>query len=416
MREFGCKSSRNQLVILALVFLPSLGFAQSWSPDIAFSGFGTLGYAVLDHPNAEYRTGRAIDGADNTGSFEVDTRLGLQTDIVFTTDISSTFQIIAREAEDGDAAVGLEWGFVRWLATDNIAIRAGRMSLPVYAQSDVREVGFSIPYLRPAEDLYSMIPLRRFNGADVTLEHDRGNSLFRWQLLAGQSREELFDDLTADVDLAIGISLMVENGPARIRFSHLNTEMDIDSDNSNVAAIRAGIAQTQQQLPALTPMLDSLATDFAGKRVALTFNAISLNLEFARLFIDAEYTSRRVDNWVSDVDGLSLAVGTRFGAFQPYVYGSLLTEPEGDRRINLPDSPALDPLEAGINQFYAPRDQITFGVGARYDISPNFALKVQVDRIQREEIGISFNRNSVDDGSDDGMPVTLLSVVVDFVF
>ena len=81
----------------------------------------------------------------------------------------------------------------------------------------------------------------------------------------------------------------------------------------------------------------------------------------------------------------------------------------------MPEDPSLDALEAGVNQFYEPRDQATFGVGARYDLSPNFALKAQIDRISRDETGISFNRNSVDDGSDEGDDVTLFSMVLDFV-
>lgn len=407
---------RHAIVCMSAVALFSgsmHSLAQTLRPDVSFSGFGTLGYAVLDDENAEYRTGEAIDGADDSGSLEVDTRLGLQMDVKFNNALSSAFQLIAREAEDGDGAVELEWGFLRWLATDNIAIRAGRMSLPVYRISDYREVGYAITYLRPPEDLYSMIPLRRFNGADITVDHELGDALFRWQLFAGQSSEEIFDNLAPDTELAIGISLTVNQGPIGFRLSHVDTEVDIDSANANVAALRAGLTQAQALIPdQAAPLLN----DFAGVAVPLTFDAISLNVDFGWGFVDAEYTRRRVDSWVSDVDGWALAVGTQFRKLQPYVYISVLTEPDGDRRIDLPANPALDPLEAGINQFYAPRDQSTVGVGARYDLSSNLALKTQVDRISRDEIGISFNRNSVDDGSDQGNDVTLFSLALDFVF
>ncbi|MFK7995082.1 MAG: hypothetical protein AB8B87_13140 [Granulosicoccus sp.] len=121
-----------------------------------------MGYAVLDDAAAEFRTGVAIDGADDSGSLEVDSRIGLQMDAAFDTDLSATLQLIAREAEEGDAAAELEWGFLRWLVTDHMAIRAGRMSLPVYSTSDYRDVGFANPYLRPSAELYGMIPLRPF--------------------------------------------------------------------------------------------------------------------------------------------------------------------------------------------------------------------------------------------------------------
>ena len=111
---------RLSIVIAIFSFSSTTATAQSFGPDVSFSGFGTLGYAILDDENAEFRTGEAIDGADDSGSFEVDSRLGLQMDVTFNTAFSSTFQLIAREAEDGDVAAELEWGFLRWLATDNI--------------------------------------------------------------------------------------------------------------------------------------------------------------------------------------------------------------------------------------------------------------------------------------------------------
>ena len=97
-----------------------------------------------------------------------------------------------RQDESGDAGVALEWGFVRWLPTDTIAVRAGRMSLPVFAVSDYREVGYANVLLRPIEDVYSLIPLRRFDGIDVTLDSEIGGALVRWQApVRSGAREDL---------------------------------------------------------------------------------------------------------------------------------------------------------------------------------------------------------------------------------
>ena len=52
-------------------------------PDVSFSGFQTFGYAVLDDADFEYRIGKAIDGTDDSGSLEVDTRLRVQMHLVF---------------------------------------------------------------------------------------------------------------------------------------------------------------------------------------------------------------------------------------------------------------------------------------------------------------------------------------------
>lgn len=409
----GCLARQySVLLVLCTLLSPTQSMAQSMAPDISFSGFGTVGYAVLDDEHAEYRTGEAQDGADKDGSFEVDSRFGLQIDAVFTPAFSATVQGIVREAEDGDPEPQLEWGFFRWLASDNITLRLGRMSLPVYALSDYREVGYAYPWLRPPEDVYSQIPLRRFDGADLTIDFEWKRTFIRWQLFAGQAREKIFEDLEPDTRNSLGASLVVERGPATVRLSHVSADVDIDSNNVNVSQVRAGIAQAQ----ALVPSLSAIASDFAGERVPLTFTGVALNLDFNRLFIEVEYSQRRVDSWVSDVNGVSLAMGTRLGKIRPYLHISSLEEPEGDRRIDLPDNVGLDALETGINRFYEPRDQQTVGIGARWDISDQLAFKAQLDRISREEIGISLLRLNADDGNDLGNDVTLYSVALDFIF
>ena len=409
----------------ALALLGALGTAPAvgqplpggLAPDLAFSGFGTLGYATLDGEGAEYRTGAARDGADEDGSFEVDSRLGLQLDATFSPAWSATLQGVARQDESGDPGAVLEWGFLRWLPTDALAVRAGRMSLPVFAVSDYREVGYANLLLRPIEDVYSLIPLRRFEGIDATLDTEFGDTLVRWQALYGQARERIFNDLEPDARDSFGLSVALERGPARVRLSHVRSQLDIDSRSAGIAALRAGIDRALGQVPRGAAGLEDLARDFSGERVPLRFVALGLSLDLGRVFADAEYARRRIDNWVSDSDGWSIAVGARVGPVRPYGFVSGLYEPGGDRRVDLPDGVGLDALEAGINTLYEPRDQRTVGLGARWDPVTNLAVKAQVERISREVRGISFLRTTDDPAEPDpGEDVTLLSLAVDVVF
>jgi len=243
------------LIVLTLLCWSNNSFAYSFRPLITLSGFGTVGYAILDDPFAEYRTGAAIDGADDRGSFAVDSRLGLQMDIDFNPAFTSTFQLFAREAEGGDPKAELEWGYLRWQATDAISIRAGRVSFPVYANSNFREIGYATPYLRTSEFLYALGPLRRINGADITLEQELANNTIKLQAIAGRSNEDIFNDLTLNSDPMLGIAISVENGPMQIRLSHAYSDLDIDSGNAGVAAVREGIEQIQLLLPEVAAAL-----------------------------------------------------------------------------------------------------------------------------------------------------------------
>jgi len=78
-------------------------------------------------------------------------------------------------------------------------------------------------------------------------------------------------------------------------------------------------------------------------------------------------------------------MGARFGKFRPYVFASEIFEPDGDRRIDLPDGiPEVEQLEEAINAFSLPDDQAVFGIGFRYNLSTQFALKAQVERLSRK--------------------------------
>ena len=401
-----------------LALLPAIpdASAQGVRPSVTFSGFGTLGYAILDQPDSEYRTGRAEDGADDRGSFEVDSRLGLQLDAELTRRLSATLQAIAREGADGEPAVALEWGFLRFLPSDSTSVRVGRMSLPVFALSDFREVGYANVLLRPPEDVYAQIPLTRFDGIDLSFDLDYGETLFRVQLLGGVSEDRIYDELEPDARESFGIALSALRGPLQFRLSHVSSSFDIDSENGAVAQVGAGIRQVSQGVPALAPLLGAIADDFSGERVPLRFYAIGASFDPGTWFSDIEFASRRIDSWVSNIDSLSVVLGARFGAFSPYLFASDLSEIDGDRRIELPDgNPAIDALERGINQLYEPRDQRTTGLGLRWDPVARVALKAQVERVSREVIGTSLRRRA-DGNRDDGDDVTLFSAVVDFVF
>jgi len=77
-----------------------------------------------------------------------------------------------------------------------------------------------------------------------------------------------------------------------------------------------------------------------------------------------------------------------------------------------PDVDALAPLVAAVESSRSDTGQNSIGLGFRWDFRQKFAFKTQVERIERKERGISFDRLPDDDGKE----VTLFSAVFDFVF
>jgi len=415
--QIAYQPTRILAVLILLFFCKNVALAQSTLPfNLSYSGYGTLGYSWLNDGDAEYRTGVGIHGATDEGTIEMDTRAAIQFDAQFNPLLSGTLQLIARQNELGDAAAQVEWGFIRLLPVDRIELRLGRMSLPVYSLSDFREVGYANVILRPPEDVYSQIPLRRFDGADITFESLLLDNLVTVQLFGGSAREKIFDGLKPDAKAIIGFSTWLERGPVKARFNYTTTDMDIDSRTESIIRLRQGIDAVLAQTPALAPLLNPVRKDVSGERVGVSFVSLGLSAEFDRFFFDIEVASRRIDNWVVDVDSWSFVGGTTFGRFTPYGFISSNKDAQSDRRITLPADPALAPLQAGINRLYLPRSQNTVGAGIRFDFSEQIALKSQVEFVSREERGISFSRTTIDDDSDNGDDVIMWSFTLDFVF
>jgi hypothetical protein len=73
-------------------------------------------------------------------------------------------------------------------------------------------------------------------------------------------------------------------------------------------------------------------------------------------------------------------------------------------------------LNAGLNQLLAaiPR-QRTVSAGVRWDLYPNYALKLQYDRSTPQQ-GSTGTFINVQPGFRSGQPITVLSAALDFVF
>ena len=396
-----------------LLALSSAGGAPAQaSPRYTFSGFGTLGYAALDDTALTYRSSRGGRGTGESGSFALDSRLGLQLDAEFTPALSATLQGVVREDADGDAGATLEWAFVRWFVNDSVTARAGRMALPAFALSDYRDVGYVHTTVRPPEDVYSLVPFSRYDGVDLSVNGELGETLWGFQIGGGSNEETLPDDVRARNEDAYIVNLTVERGPVRVRLSHSSVRaiIELPALEPLIGALRQAVAF----VPTLAPIADDLATE----SIRATFDGIGLRFDVERFFVDAEYAWRRFDGRYGrgDVDSWSLVLGTRVGTLTPYVIASAHLDKDEAPDVELPPVPELAPLAAAIDAAYQDRSQSTLGLGVRWDFAPNLAFKAQAERVSSESRGFSLVRDddptavtAIDD-------VTLYAVSLDFVF
>jgi len=378
---------------------------------VNISGFGTLGYSAIDSKEAEYVTGEARDGATDSGTIELDTRLGIQIDKDFSNRLSGTIQGLSRQTYDGKFAPRVEWAFLRAQLNDSVNFRIGRIGVPFFMISDFREVGYANSSLRPPEDTYIQAPLGSFDGLDITSYHELGDTLFTAQFVAGFREQNGPNGSAIEIKDSYGGVFDIDRGSLRLRFSYIRTRLGI----SDPLASGGELYETLRDNSALVPALVEPAIEFNGQRKPATFAGIGFELNLDAWSFSGEYTQRRLKNsLIGSFDAGYLTAAYRWRDFTPYATVSQLTQ-TSKTRANLPPIPALAPLEAILNDVYDAGDQQSLIFGLRWDFYDRAALKFQFDQIKSKEVG----ENIIDSGEvpvPDGETINLYSVALDFIF
>lgn len=136
-----------------------------------------------------------------------------------------------------------------------------------------------------------------------------------------------------------------------------------------------------------------------------------------------EFGRMNAHSCVGDKTAAYLGAGRRCGDLTPYAVYSV-SRPEMATRVAgldlgalpAPQAMAGAQLNAGLNRLLAaiPR-QHTVSAGVRWDLYPNYALKLQYDRVTPLQ-GSSGTFIHVQPGFQSGHAITVLSAALDFVF
>jgi len=402
---------RRTLVSVAVLALvvgnPTVSQA---APAINVSGFGTFGYAVTDNSEREYRVGNnGKDGADDSGTIKLDSRLGVQFDTSLNPYLSGTLQLLSRQNAEGDFTPEVEWAYLKGQVSDSVTIRVGRIGAPFFMVSDFREVGYANTMVRPPEDTYIQVPLRVFNGADINGLFEFGNTIVSAQAFIGQSEREFLEKTIINLKDTYGVNVAFERGVARFRLSYVDTQASASSERTKeLSAALSGAAQ-------LAPQLGSLAAETDGKLKQASFTSVGLELDLHPMFVASEYTLRNIEkSGAPSSNAWYVTAGFRWKNFTPYATYSQL-EQTSKTTVALPPVPQLAPLQQALSSVYAASDQSTVAVGVRWDLFVSSALKLQFENISREITGANF-LGPDGAGSEKEDDVKLVSFTMDFTF
>jgi len=334
-----------RLLPLAICLATAPAFALEQG-EHRFNTFGTVGITHLggeDDGRSYGITGQTTDSwrGDQLSKFGAQIQYGL------TDTLGITAQVTAKPAQD-DWQANIEWLYLSWQTTDNLMLRVGRLRTPVYMYSESIDVGFSYPWLRLPDEVYSQVQLSNYEGVDAVYTVPLSYGSVAFQVAGGQAKNRdifAFDDMH-DIDykkvFGANISLATNDfGTLRVGY----VEADISTEIEDFVRLPAALGGT------LINQRFQTFDEQKGK-----FTSIGYQYDNGTWLTSNEWTSRSIEADNSGtIDAFYLMGGRRFGEFLTHVTYAQLDDDAGR--------------------------QNSWTLGLNYNLLPNVVLKSEYKRV-----------------------------------
>lgn len=401
------------IVLAVAAALPSVSNAI----DFSYSGFSTAGYAQTDTDLAQVGFSGQPEGVDEDGSFEFDSKLGVQVTAKFNDMFSATVQGVAYQDLTSEWAPHLDWAYVRFKPLQSLSARAGYMRAPTFMYSDSVFIGYANSWIRTPMEVYRLTPVYQLRGVDLLWRETFGKATVSLQPYYGDSEIEAgADGETIDVPEWYGVAGSVEIGSFSFRAGYSTLSLPDDLTDARI----------EPAIQALRRMVGMGCAACAVDAAAITLGGMEMDLISAGAQFDngaslviAEYATRETGRLITnDMSSAYLTVGHRFGSLMPYATYALARR-DGEQASAIPAGSPFAGLSAVVNGVTAAsaNDQDTYSAGVRYEV-PSFSMlkgaivKLQYDHIEaREGNGLFINVQPGFDGDTD-----MISASFDFIF
>jgi hypothetical protein len=370
------------LLFLSLAGLALAGAARAEDkPGWRMSGFGTLGVVHASERDADYTSSvmkMSGAGATRRWSIDVDSRFGVQLDATLARRWSAVLQVVSEQGLDNSYRPRVEWANVNYQATPELALRVGRIALPVFLTADYRKVGYAYPWVRPPVEGYNVLPVTSSDGIDATLRWGAGPVRNASQVFYGHSSVALIEPLHVYGRRGIGISNTSDWGALSVRANVISAEISSDIG-----------AELFDGLAAFGPIGQDLTRRYAMDHKRMMLANIGVNYDPGTWFVMAEAGRTVSHSFLGATRSAYVSAGRRWQAFTPYATYARVRAAGATTDPGLPVAalpPALAPTAALLNTglnflLWTIPQQTSQAVGVRWDLRTNMAVKLQYDRV-----------------------------------
>lgn len=411
---------------------------------VAFNGFLSVGYSTLDGGGSN--SGLHLFGVRDALTSQANMVAGAQMDVKVSEKLRTSLQFVSRGVEKNELST--EWAYFAYAISDRLTVRGGRLRTPQYAYSDVLDVGYAYPWVRPPVELYNL-PLDNYEGFDVLYDFDLGH----WQGQAEVYYGSVLDDdpviagINFNLDEYWGSVLSFTRDSLTWRVAYHRAHASAQTIAGGVAdQLTQGLLQAQtlaDGLNALSPgLVDTEFTPHASDQFA-AFATVSAIYDDSVWYFAAEYANLRVDYELYPAgDSGYISFGRHFGPWLPYVtFATIYSDAYDDKPVNsriagaeqlagildglegindidpdpfsvvTPDQAAagMRALADGLRKLRIQQDSRSLGVG--YTVTEG--LKLKLEATQYSDFGAS---NGLFAGGSPGKRMGVYSFIVNSVF
>lgn len=384
-------------------------------PLFSINGFGTLGMVHSDEDQADFVSNLFVpDGAGYTRSWspEVDSRLGVQLTANVSPRLTGVLQLVAEQRYDGSYTPTVEWANVKYDFTPDLSVRVGRMVQSLFMTSEYRKVGYAIPWVRPPEEVYRMLPVTNFDGIDFSYRsrfHGFTNTV---RVTYGRKVSKVPDGSEVTATKGMNLTNTLEKGALTLSAGYGQYRLTIDGVNPFFDTFRQ-----------FGPEGEAIADRYDVDDNLFRIMTLGARYDPGDWFVIGELAYSNSETFIGDSRGWYISSGYRLGAFTPYmtlarVWVDSSTSDSGLSLEGLP--PQLvgfaQGLNAGLNGILSSvAQQKSVTLGTRWDVAPDMALKLQYERIFLDD-GSPGVLSNLQPGFKPGGQVNLFSISLDFVF
>jgi hypothetical protein len=333
---------------------------------VKFSGFGTLGVAQTNYTQADFiSTVSQPNGAGYTRSwsFTPDSDLGAQANITLSNELTGVVQVLSRDTVDGNFKPTVEWANLKYDFTPDLAVRVGRILLPTYEHSDIRNVGYSLPWVRvPVEITYASTATHS-DGVDLLYRIRTGSVTQNMQLQWG----------TTQLDLP---------------------GLDFTLNRSHIALFSDDLQYGDASLHLVYQQTDPVQNP-PGR---LRMEGIGFDYEPGPWFVSLD-SNLTHNGYFGELLSWYVSGGMRLGHFSPYTFYS-----------------AMHQQTVGTSGLTRLGNQHTVAAGVRWDFAKNFDVKFQAERVTMESLDDPASFANLQPGARAGDKLHVISLALDFLF